>query len=139
MKKQFFLSNFEKRGKENGKNNDNNSYFSDNCDSTGRNKTHNNLLRLRSNSICHTQANDKIMVNRANEFSEKNKSNLFITSTKKLKNTNHRKPPNLRASSTTSCFFKRKFLPKGTPKIRKNEAFPKHQNFYIMKKYPVLP
>ena len=118
-----------KVSEENGKNNDNNSYFSDSCDSTGRNKTHNNLLRLRSNSICHTQANDKIMVNRANKFSEKNKSNLFITSTKKLKNTNHRKPPNLRASSTTSCFFKRKFLPKGTPKIRKKRSISKTSEF----------
>ena len=115
------------------KNSQNNSYFRINStesndkfreqsqDKDSICNNNNIFTRIRSNTICHTQAYDQIMVNRANKISNRNKNSLFITSFRRKKNNNSNNDnnkPNTRANSSTTHTFKRKFLPQTAKKRR---------------------
>ena len=86
------------------------------------NYNNNIYTRLRSNTICHTKTYDKIMVNRANKISNSKKQSLFISSFRKKNKINNNKNNNnksiVRANSSTSHIFTRKFLPQTAKKRR---------------------
>lgn len=87
-------------------------------ENVNNNKT--NFGRIRSNTICLTKTSNQDLVNRANKFSNRNKTSLFIKSFRKNKNNNtpNKNLSNTRANSSTSHFFQRKFLPPGVQKRR---------------------
>ena len=88
------------------------------------NNNKSNFGKLRSNTICLTKISNQDLVNRANKFSNKNKTSLFIKSFRKNKNYNNNTPnknlSNIRANSSASHFFQRKFLPPSVQKRRSN-------------------
>ena len=110
-------------------NNSKSNFDNQSTNSYGKENTNTNKnIILRSNTICHTNTHNQDLVNRANRFAKR--GSLFLKSNLNNKNINsnqNKKSSNLRANSSTTHFFQRKFLPPG---VQRRRSISKTHDFF---------